>query len=92
MGFLDGFNKGLTEGRAASYERQSQSSYKTVKQQDEEREAERIKKLRAQSNGALLQKLKNRIYTSEDEKKDIEEELKSRGYKKIRDRSQTPKN
>lgn len=77
MGFFDSFRQGFEDGSKSAAERQANSRYRTLAQQ----EAERYGELAAQSDSVLLGKLRG-TFTSESDKELIGQILVSRGYRK----------
>lgn len=77
MGFFDSLKKGFEEGSQSAAERQANSRYRTLAQQEYERYSE----LDALSDTALLEKLRS-PFTSESDKATIDQILNLRGYTK----------
>ena len=76
MGFFDSFNKSLNEEKERY--NNTRGNYKTVKTRNEEHRH----RFDGLSSTELLSKY-NSIFTSDEDKKDIEQLLLQRGYRKI---------
>ena len=83
MAFLDDFVGGLRKGNEEeskrSADRQAYSDYRTLRQE----QSERFRKLDAQSDGSLLQKMANPSALSNEEKEIVDNILLRRGYTKV---------
>lgn len=78
MGFFDSFKQGFEKENETLAKTREYSKYRTVKQ----REDDNFEKLDRQSDSSLLNKMNKNIFTSDEDKKIIDEILRGRGYSK----------
>ena len=77
MGFFDSFKEGFEKGNQEAANRQQYSEY----QREKQKEREHHNRFNNQSDGVLLNKMRD-TFTSNEDKAIIDNILKGRGYRK----------